>query len=277
MTPAPWPAPRPGLLAVTDQADSGAIRVVDVGGSFADEPRTLWTLRPAGLAGWGRPTDVRMGTHPRLGEVLVVPDSFGAVALLGPEGVRWSTDVGSGPNPHAAELLPDGALVVAASTGGRLLTFDPGGAAAPEIVLEGAHGVVWDEPRGALWALGRRELLELRRAPDGWRTAAALPLPSDGGHDLAAGADDATLWVTTETGVHRFDRDRRTWTAPPPALDLARVKSLDEDPATGAIVVARPEPGREPEWVTSAVEFPLDGRTAVVGGELYKVRHWRRR
>lgn len=281
--PAVFPGPRRGRLAVTDQAAGGRIRIVDVGGSFDAEPRLETSWEPRDAEGWGRPTDVRLERHVRWGDVVVATDSFGAVVVAGLDGaIRWSADLGRTANPHAAALVPDGALVVAASTGGRISTFDTvGGGGWEDLELPGAHGVVWDATRGSLWALGDRELLELRparvtAASRRWEVASVAPLPTTGGHDLGT-ADGSALWVTTDAGVHRFDRANRTWAEPPDAVDLPRVKSLDEDPDFRAIVLTRPEPGRDPEWVTSVVELPLVPRSIEVGGDLYKVRHWRRR
>src|SRR5690606_8703533 len=150
--------------AVTDQAGDGRIRVVDLGASFGGGSRAVSAWRPAGISGWGRPTNVRVQHHPTWGDAIVVPDSFGAVVIAGLDGdVRWTVDAGATANPHAAELLPDGVVVFAMSTGGRVASCPTGqGGRWDDIEVPGAHGVVWDGPREALWVLGETTLLELR-------------------------------------------------------------------------------------------------------------------
>jgi hypothetical protein len=74
--------------------------------------------------------------------------------------VVWFAQV---PNAHSLELLPRGRIVVASSVhdkGNRLVLFDL--AHSDKLIwdtpLVSAHGVVWDEGRQLLWALGLKEL-----------------------------------------------------------------------------------------------------------------------
>ncbi len=244
----------------------------------------MWSWLPVGAArpsGWGRPTDVRLRRHTGWGEVMVVPDSFGAVVLVGADGgVRWSVDVGPMANPHAAELVHGDQLVVAASTAGEVLTFDTrNGAAWVTLALEGAHGLAWDQGREVLWALGTHELLELRHAPGTpreWQRSATVPLPEPGGHDVAPTADGGGLWVTTESHVHRFDGVARQWVADEllTRLDRPRVKSIDEDPVSRMVTLTVPDPDRVPDWLASQVTL-LDRSALPSATHIYKARHWR--
>jgi len=100
------------------------------------------------------------------------------------------------PNAHSLELLPGGRIVVAASVskqGNRLMLFD---VKRPDVLvaeapLPSAHGVVWDDARDRLWALGYDELHAYeRRDWDSPQPQLALVekfrLPDVGGHDLQA-------------------------------------------------------------------------------------------
>jgi hypothetical protein len=279
------PPGRTGLVAATDQSDGGWIRICDLGERFDAPPREAWSWRPGGVDAWGRPTDARLRRHPVWGDVLVAADSFGAIVVAGADGrPRWSVDAGAPANPHAAELA--GGLVVAAmSTGGLLRTFDPArGEEWEPVSLPGAHGVVWDEGRETLWALGYADLVALRPATvhGAWETVASFPLPTLDGHDLVAVDAGLALWATTTSAVHRFDVVRGIWTDTGiPGLDRPRVKSIDQDPVSGTISLTVPDAGRDPEWATSSIALLGPGavETAVAfpGTQLYKARHWRAR
>ena len=80
--------------------------------------------------------------------------------------------------------------------------------------LPSAHGVVWDEGRQRLWALGFNELrcYELKD----WESEkpllamkASYPLPDEGGHDLQPIPRSNDLVVTTGHHVYLFERDKQ--------------------------------------------------------------------
>ena len=67
------------------------------------------------------------------------------------------------PSAHSLETLPRARIVVASSVnakGNRLVLFDVARSNQPiwDTPLPSAHGVVWDEGRQILWALGLKEL-----------------------------------------------------------------------------------------------------------------------
>ena len=77
--------------------------------------------------------------------------------------------------PHSVDLLPDGRIVVANSTGVDALQivdlmghpFDPSKQKAVNALpVAGAHGVVWDGCREKLYVLGYTNLLELAYLPE---------------------------------------------------------------------------------------------------------------
>ena len=150
------------------------------------------------------------------GRVLITASSDGAALVERATGrtIWW----GACGNAHSAELLPGDRIVLACSTregtGNKLSLFD---ASKPErelfaTELFSGHGVVWDEARARLWALGEKELRSYRL--EAWQTDRPslvldrrYPLPDVGGHELTAVPRSAHLIVTTHAGVWRFDRD----------------------------------------------------------------------
>jgi hypothetical protein len=96
------------------------------------------------------------------GRKILISSSGGACALVDRQSGRvlWYARV---PNAHSLELLPRDRVVVASSVnakGNRLILFNLVKSDQPvwETPLPSAHGVVWDEKRQRLWALGLAEL-----------------------------------------------------------------------------------------------------------------------
>jgi hypothetical protein len=213
------------------------------------------------------------------GRVLITASSDGAALVERATGrtIWW----GACGNAHSAELLPGERIVLACSTrertGNKLSVFD---ASHPEreifaTELFSGHGVVWDEPRARLWALGEKELRSYRL--EGWTTDQPslvldhrYPLPDLGGHELSAVPRSPHLIVSTHAGVWRFDRDTHEFIPEPDLQGLHDVKSAVIDAATGRLAYTQAE---RPEWWTSHIRFlHPQGDVHLVGERIYKVR-----
>ncbi len=156
---------------------------------------------------------VKYRKNDRFGEVVVLCASGGYAGIVSypKKEVLWQTD-SAGVNPHSVELLPNGNLAVASSSGGtvRVYASSQTGKAASyytEVALPEAHGVLWDPEREVLWALGGHRLTawrvngtdaqpELVSVPD---LGGSLPDSASGAHDLAPvyGNSDR-LWITAD-------------------------------------------------------------------------------
>lgn len=205
------------------------------------------------------------------GRVLITASSDGVALVERPSGrVLFYAQ---GANAHSAEMLPGGRIAVACSVrqrgGNRVILFD---SATPEKELASAelysgHGVVWDEQRATLWALGGREL---KAFTADLALKAAYELPGEGGHDLWAVPHGPKLGVTTHEGVWEFDRDTRTFRRHAVLGGLAHVKGVAEHPATGETAYIQAD---LPDWWSERIEFLNPRRTLRLAGErLYKAR-----
>lgn len=259
---------------------------------FAVSPATLatgkveklWSWRardredlPEGMARFFGTTD---DCKPiRDGRQILVTSSGGGCALVDyPSGeVRWSAFV---ENAHSIELLPGDRVVVAASTakgGNRLALFDLSRSETPiwHTPLHSAHGVVWDEARGSLWALGFDELRRYSLAD--WDSKApslklerTYRLPDESGHDLqpVPGSDD--LVITMHHTVSLFDRGREEFRPHPALKDRQDVKAVAIHPTTGETYFVQGDP---PNWWSGSVRSLAGPTTLPVAGErLYKAR-----
>jgi hypothetical protein len=181
---------------------------------------------------------------------------------------------------HSADMLPRGRVVVAASTheqGNRFVVFDLKKSGQPLFSTEGygAHGVVWDGSRHALWALSGVNLRAYRLAD--WETGkprlektAEYLLPEPGGHDLAA--VPGTNWLSVTTGKHAwvFDRDRHVFSPHPQLGNRASVKCITVNPVTKQTVWTQADEGF---WWTGTLRFlNPEKKLELTGQHLYKAR-----
>lgn len=213
------------------------------------------------------------------GSRLLISSSSGGCALVErPSGSAiWYAQV---PNAHSLEMLPRERIVVASSVsakGNRLILFDAAHSDRPvwETPLISAHGVVWDDGRQLLWALGLAELrcYELKD----WESEkpslamkANTPLPDKGGHDLQPIPRGKDLVVTTGRHVYLFDRDTHQFRPHPDLGDRAAVKSVCVHPINGQTAFIQ---ASDKAWWSDTLGLLSPAGTAQLSGErLYKAR-----
>jgi hypothetical protein len=261
--------------------------IVRGAGQNGAEPETVWSWRATDDAG----VPVHLRTKFRTtdeckpvegGRRILITASSDGVALVGRETGR-AVFYASVTNAHSAEQLPGGRIVVAGSSGGsrsagdRLVLFD---IATPEKELFSdsllsAHGVVWDDRRAMLWALGYGDLRACRLRA--WETASpvlepahSFPLPDPGGHDLSPIPGGRYLFVSTGEHCWLFDRERARFEPHFALAGAARVKSCSVDPATGRIAYVQAE---GENWWAERVHFLRpEGVLEIPGRRLYKAR-----
>ncbi|RST09583.1 hypothetical protein E2C00_09745 [Streptomyces sp. WAC05374] len=296
------PAGTPDVL-LTDQA-SRRVLLLD-GGRRDWDPGTdpdavKWAFSPVGDAryadldpgvSWVHPSEAKVRTWRGRTYVLTVASHGFAAVVAYPSGGRyWGAALSPGTirdNPHSIELLPDGRVAVAGSTGGlvRLYAAPRGRADVPYATypLKDAHGLQWDPGRRVLWALGGDRLVALRAG--GTAGAPALDavfearLPTPHGHDLGQVAGDPDrLWVSSGSAVYQYVKSTGAFVRGFPdaaVISRARVKAVGDDPVTGQVVSTVPERGLAETWWTRtvAVHRPA-GTYRLAHGGIYKARWW---
>ena len=210
------------------------------------------------------------------GRRLLVSSSSGGCALLEiPSGkALWWAKV---PNAHSIEALPGGLIAVASSTakdGNKVLLFDSKIHEKPlaEIPLHSAHGLVWDDSRKLLWALGYQELLALELKTEGTASLTVKErhaLPDKDGHDLRAVPGSADLILSTDHHVHRFDREKKAFRLDPTLGDHKLVKCTEPNSAGRLFIVQ----ASEEKWWTDEIHFHNPaGKLQIPGEMIYKAR-----
>jgi hypothetical protein len=295
----------PTFVAVTDQA-SDQILVLDPTVSdwnaTNDSAALKWAWQPTAANGfsdampsWALPSSARLRhSEQQDSDVLVTTASYGFVGVASyPSGQRvWSTDVGTAPNAHSAELLPNGNIAVAASTPGWVRIYAASqGPDAQNFVqydLAAAHAVLWDPEDEVLWAVGLNDIVALKIGGSADSPTISVVrdtlLPQGGGHALEPvyGNKDR-LWVATGSYVFQYLKETDTWSTSYPgarSLDRRGVKSVGNDPVTGQVLETLPSNLANPgscatSWCTPTVDFFLPQMTRTrAGAQFYRAIWW---
>ncbi|MEE1824820.1 DUF6528 family protein [Streptomyces sp. BE20] len=251
----------------------------------ADTAPDLDDLRPE--RSWSMPDEAKSRVrHGRRYLLTTASGGLAAAVDTATGAAAWAVDTGPLANPHSAELLPDGNVAVAASTGGwiRLYTASQGPRSSvhAEFRLPGAHGVHWDRRTGLLWAVGDDTLTALRvggtAAAPTLTAVRAVPLPEPGGHDLAPVlATPGRFWVSTAGHLWRFDpaTDRFSKVGLGGEQAGRDVKSVGDEPGSGRLLIAAPDHAGPCSWCTSVLSLHRpDAVRRLPGAWLYKARWW---
>jgi hypothetical protein len=204
---------------------------------------------------------------------IMISSSSGAVAIvsLKDKKVTFLADV---PNAHSVEMLPGNKIIAAASTaknGNRLMLFDM---ARPEVLLDSdslysAHGVIWDEQRNSLYALGYDVLREYKLQNNSkLALSREWKIPGESGHDLQLAPDGNRLYLTEHTGAWEFDLNTTKFGKINKFPDAENIKSLNQNEA-GRFVYTVPE---ESWWTYHVTFFNPAGKLSFPDMRVYKAR-----
>lgn len=209
------------------------------------------------------------------GKEILVSSSNGGVAIVSyPQGEALF--YAAVPNAHSITALPHNLVVAASSVtkdGNRLILFKREHSDHPifSLLLEGAHGVTWDDRRNVLWALGDKELLRLTLSNSNQELTVEkrYEIEHAGGHDLVLSKDGRTLFVTTSSKALVFDIETEKFSLYQPLAGLQNVKSITFHPETGRMAYTLADPR---VWWTYTVRFQNPSATIPLDAETYKVR-----
>ena len=247
--------------------------------------KEIWHWRPEESEGLPIPLmrkfittdDCKAVSH---GSEILITSSGDAVALVS-HATGKTLFYASVKNAHSAELLPGGFIAVASSSdsggeGDRIVLFDRDRSEKPlaTFPLTAAHGVIWDNKRNVLWALGGNELVRLRldvATGSSPRVIAekTVLLPAPEGHDLQLSDECSTLYVTNTKSVFQVNPDLMSFTSYDPFHGIGQIKSLSINPETRQIAFTRADPG---VWWTYTLRFLNPDQQIVLPTMIYKVR-----
>ncbi|MDR6784203.1 hypothetical protein ABIE26_002408 [Pedobacter africanus] len=213
------------------------------------------------------------------GKYILITASGGGVALVRVSDKATVFYCYVGGNTHSAEVLPDGNIVAASSTGDILTLINVNLGTFPDnvykktLVMEDAHNVVWDKQRQVLWSASKNKLIAYAynfncKAPD-LSVKESITLPASGCHDLFPVYGKDELWLSTSTKAWVIDMKTK---AVIEASALPRIKSVSSGP-NGYPVVTLQGIDTDKQWYNDKVQ-DLSGKTIfqMAGLKMYKAR-----
>lgn len=212
------------------------------------------------------------------GKQVLISSSSGGVALVSraDKKILFYAHV---PNAHSIERLPGNRIVVAGSTApaGNCVALyninEPDRQLFKDSLYSG-HGVVWDNKRKKLYALGYEELRQY--VLQDWSTSSPKlmlekkwKIPGISGHDLQMAPSGNELFLTEHENPWIFSLDTNSFDKLPELAGTENVKSFGRHPEGGQLIFTIPEES----WWTFHVKFMNPSRSlAFPGMHVYKAR-----
>lgn len=279
-----------GMIFTTNNSTK-SLEMYDAGVKDWNKPEAKkWSWRPSVSAGFSTAESNAFagGSDVRLRKVrdwnnetfLSLTDTRMAAILSWPGAVRkWSLPIDG--NLHAAEILPNGNVALAASDGNwvRVYCSSQGSdnATFAQYDLNASHAALWDPTYNLLWVTGQDprtgehiltalEINGTAAAPElKEATAYRAVLPTAWGHDVWPYYGDVNrLWVSTNGGVYLFNKTTRSFVVAPGGSNRSFVKAVGNYAAGGLLIQTRPDANKSPTpaascglngWATSTVDF----------------------
>ncbi|MDF3078449.1 MAG: hypothetical protein K0S09_2338 [Sphingobacteriaceae bacterium] len=249
-----------------------------------DKQEIVWSWYPnkAGInsnhLSWFRaPSDAKVVYG---GQFILMTASGGGVALIRIADKKAVFYAYAGSNPHSAELLPDGNIVTASSTGNYLKIFSVDTLQSSDkvysktIPIAFGHNVVWDKKNRVLWSAANDQLKRYiynfnKHQPD-LILKGSIPLPGSEAHDLFPVYGENALWLSNPTGVYKFDVATRKIQQIPNLFH--DIKSVTSGPKDYPVMITHPDTTPK-SWWTDEVNS-LDGKVLFksTGLKIYKAR-----
>lgn len=265
-------------LLITDQSQN-RIAIVNV-----ESSEIVWqwqakesNVRPQDTGWFKAPSDAKVVYGEKY---ILLTASLGGVALvrIADKKTVFYTYVGG--NTHSAELLPDGNIVTASSTGNFLkvmhtdTTHFPSAIYIKKIYLPHAHNVVWDKKRKVLWSAAGNKLYAFKynfncTHPD-LKVIDSINLPDIHPHDLFPIYGKDRLWLTTVKGMYIINPSTRDVEAVKGEF-TANIKSVSSGPSSGKYPTIIMLP-REKWWTDEVMDTYGNIVFKQPGLRMYKVR-----
>lgn len=263
-------------LLLAEQSQNRVI-IVDAGSG-----KTTWewtagksNVRPEHVSWFNLPDEAKLVYG---GQYILITASGGGVALVRIKDKKALFYAFIGGNPHSAELLPDGNIVTASSSGNKLTLLQVDTAALPdtgfkrELLIEDGHNVVWDMRRNVLWATSNTLLKAFTydnncKEPN-LKEVESIKIPDYNAHDLFPVYSEDALWMTTANNIYKVSLHNKVFTILNTDLKYD-VKSISDGPAGYPTILIKPKE----EWWTDEVKDVKGNKVFQQNGyKIYKGR-----
>lgn len=267
------------VILITEQAKSRIMLIDQPTGKIAWE----WTPSDSGLKSedaelFNLPSEAKPVLNRKC---ILITASAGGVGLVRVADKKLLFYAAPGGNPHSAELLPDGNIVVASSTGNKLTLyeFDENNAfvekPSAKVTVTSGHNVVWDASSDLLWSAAGSQVIQFRYE----NKNGVLNLVQTGSYDMPSGNTEAhdlypvngeyAMYVSSNQHVYKFDCMTKRF------LDVEifqqkGIKSISSGPEGYPTIVTRPTSSSW--WTAEVVDLKGNVLFMKTGYQIYKAR-----
>jgi hypothetical protein len=200
------------------------------------------------------------------GKYMLVTASGGGVAIINVSSKKAIWYDYAGGNTHSAELLPNGNVVTASTTGSYLLIFTVDSYINDEskqggkVTFEDVHNVVWDKTNKLLWAAGKDKLKAFS-----YNNSCASPvltlkktytMPEGNAHELFPVHGSTTeLWLSNSNHVYKFNVSTGVFTLikNSAGANITAVKSISSGPSGYATIIDKANGNGGETWRTDVI------------------------
>ncbi|MBO9203248.1 MULTISPECIES: DUF6528 family protein [Niastella] len=204
-------------IVICDQKNARIV-MVDVANSntitWEWKPTASYAMIRSGAQGWF--SNLSEAKPIYSGKYILATASGGGVAIINVSTKKAIWYDYAGGNTHSAEVLPNGNVVTASTTGGYLLIFtvdsyiNDDSKQGGKVTFEDVHNVVWDKANNLLWAAGKDKLKAFSYNNSCGSPVLTLKktytMPQGNAHDLFPVYGSTTdLWLTNSGHVYKFN------------------------------------------------------------------------
>lgn len=274
-------------IATTNQSNNYIEIYNNNSNNWGTSNALLWSWKPNSFDGytsseisaWNLPSGVRLRNGVNWGGRYILATSSGGLVTIAsyPFGTKkWALNVGG--NPHEAELLPNGNIAIAASTGNYIRVYASSQGSTngtyASFTMDDAHGVLWDPSIEKLWVIGNLggQAVITALTVGGTDASPSLSeatsyrdtLPTSNPHYLAPYYGDINkLWISSGSKVYIYSISTRTFTEAPGNINRVGIKGVTNQPS-GYVLLTRPDNIKNPmppdpstlnTWTTSYVDY----------------------
>lgn len=272
-----YPQKNKQYIILSEQSKS-RVAIVDAG---ADS--IVWEWCPAnrpdikpGHAAWFR--NMSDAKPVKNGQFILACASGGGVALIRVADKKTVFYAYAGGNTHSVELLPDGNIVTASSTGNfmRLFVYNdhgyPDDVAYKDFYLHDGHNLVWDKKRKLLYTVSD-DLFKTYQYNQQTKTPEltvidSLTVPEGGAHDLYWDISKRFLWLSSSNVVFTIGIPGKKVDAVEAEV-VRNVKSISSGPTGYPTIVIQP---KESWWTDEVLDIEGNSIFKQNGLQIYKAR-----
>jgi hypothetical protein len=274
-----WQPSKNGQYIILAEQSKSRVAIAEVKtGSIVWEwqPAVQSDILPEHVKWFGNMSDAK---PVKKGKYILACASGGGVALIRIADKKTVWYAYAGGNTHSVELLPDGNIVSASSTGNFMRIFVYNEKDKPEeirhkdLYLHDGHNLVWDKKRQFMYTVSGDQFKTYRydhqKEHPGLIAVDSVTIPGKGAHDLYWSFDHRFLWSSTSAAIFRIHIPGNKKVEKVEGKITSNIKSVSGGSAAYPVIVVQP---KESWWTDEVLDINGNSMFKQEGLRIYKAR-----